>query len=231
MTDTSPSRHEIAAMIAERYGCHAVLLYGSRARGDHDSTSDHDLLGLRDEGPPLHEVFTWRGAAIDVFVESEAAVAGELGPEWMRLHGAIVLHDEKGRGAALRERVAAAYARTPAPATATEAATLRAWADKMLARLAEPDPVLAGLRRAELLTQLIEIHCTLGGRRWFGPKAGVTWLRQHDRAVYDAYVDALDPAATPAALGRLVAQVFATPAADGDGSAGSASAAPPAPSP
>ena len=44
MTDTSPSRHEIAAMIAERYGCHAVLLYGSRARGDHDSTSGDDLL-------------------------------------------------------------------------------------------------------------------------------------------------------------------------------------------
>ncbi|WAS95652.1 nucleotidyltransferase domain-containing protein [Nannocystis punicea] len=214
----TPSLSDIAAMIAGRYGCHAVLLYGSRARGDHEADSDHDLFALRDAGPSLHEVFTWRGAAIDVFVESDAAVAGEPAPALLRLHGAVVLRDDHGRGAALLQRIAAAHARPPATTAATEVATLRAWADKMLVRLDDPDPVLAGLRRAELLTQLLEIRHGLVGRRWSGFKEGVAWARLHDRAVYDAYRDAVAPSATRTALQHLVDLVFSP--ADSGGSAG-----------
>lgn len=214
----TPSLSDIAAEIAERHGCHAVLLYGSRARGDHGADSDHDLFALRDAGPSLHEVYTWRGAALDVFVESDAAVAGEPAPELLRLHGAVILRDEQGRGAALLGRVAEAYARGPEPVGAAEVATLRAWTDKMLARLEDPDPVLAGLRRAELLTQLIEIRHSLRGRRWSGLKEGVAWLRAHDRDVYDAYRDAVAPQAAATQLRRLVKRVFSP--AGSDGSAG-----------
>jgi predicted nucleotidyltransferase len=213
-----PSLSDIAAMIARRYGCHAVLLYGSRARGDHEADSDHDLFALREAGPSMHEVFTWRGAAIDVFVESDAAVAGEPAPALLRLHGAVALRDAHGRGAALLRRIATAHAKPPAATDATEVATLRAWADKMLTRLDDPDPVLAGLRRAELLTQLLEIRHGLVGRRWSGFKEGVAWARSHDRAVYDAYRDALAPGATRTELQRLVELVFSP--ADSGGSAG-----------
>ena len=34
----------------------SVILFGSRARGDHRSTSDVDLLGISDEGPIKTEI-------------------------------------------------------------------------------------------------------------------------------------------------------------------------------
>jgi len=33
--------------LQRRHGCHAVILYGSRARGDETSDSDYDLAGFR----------------------------------------------------------------------------------------------------------------------------------------------------------------------------------------
>jgi len=63
-------------------------------------------------------------------------------------------------------------ARAGAPGE-VEAATLRAWVDKMVGRLADADRVLAGFRRAELLAQLPEVYFTLRGRWWLGPKAGL----------------------------------------------------------
>jgi predicted nucleotidyltransferase len=189
-----PSLDEIAAMIAARHGCHAVLLYGSRARGD--------------AGAEVHEVYTWRGAAIDAFVVADAAVAGEPPGELMRLHDAVVLRDEHGHGRALLQRISARYERGPGAPGEVEAATLRAWVDKMVGRLTDADRVLAGFRRAELLAQLPEVYFTLRGRWWLGPKAGLAWWRAHDPAVHAAYAAALAPVADDAlaAVARMVVE-------------------------
>jgi predicted nucleotidyltransferase len=37
------------------YGCHTVILYGSRARGDATAESDYDVLGVRDSGEAIRD--------------------------------------------------------------------------------------------------------------------------------------------------------------------------------
>jgi predicted nucleotidyltransferase len=41
---------EIVQTLTVDHGCHAVILYGSRARGDFQSTSDWDVAGIREVG-------------------------------------------------------------------------------------------------------------------------------------------------------------------------------------
>ena len=40
----------ITQELCDQHGCHTVILYGSRARGDATEASDYDILGIRDSG-------------------------------------------------------------------------------------------------------------------------------------------------------------------------------------
>ena len=40
----------VSNMLVRDHRCHAVLVYGSRARGDHTPASDLDIMGLRNGG-------------------------------------------------------------------------------------------------------------------------------------------------------------------------------------
>src|SRR5258707_8653048 len=42
---------DIVQTLTGDHGCHAVILYGSRARGDFQPTSDWDVVGIRETGP------------------------------------------------------------------------------------------------------------------------------------------------------------------------------------
>ena len=44
-----------ALAIADAHGCHTVLFYGSRARGDADEGSDVDLLCIWDDGLAIRD--------------------------------------------------------------------------------------------------------------------------------------------------------------------------------
>jgi predicted nucleotidyltransferase len=41
---------EIVQTLTVDHGCHAVILYGSQARGDFQPTSDWDVAGIREAG-------------------------------------------------------------------------------------------------------------------------------------------------------------------------------------
>ena len=42
---------EIVQTLTADHGCHAVILYGSRARGDFQPASDWDVAGICEAGP------------------------------------------------------------------------------------------------------------------------------------------------------------------------------------
>src|SRR5437763_11370230 len=97
---------EIVQTLTVDHGCHAVILYGSRARGDFQSTSDWDLAGIReaDATAPLRVARAFHGAWLDAFVYAEAAFT-VIEPELLRFLPARILVDERRFAQALLERV------------------------------------------------------------------------------------------------------------------------------
>lgn len=49
----NPFLISITKRFKEGHGCHTVILYGSRARGDFNDSSDWDVIGFREVGQSL----------------------------------------------------------------------------------------------------------------------------------------------------------------------------------
>jgi predicted nucleotidyltransferase len=195
---------EITRLLVDRHKCHTVILYGSRARGAADESSDWDVLGVRAEGPSIREALSLGDAWLDAFIHPESHFE-KLDEGTLRFLGGRVLVDQHGFGKRLLERVAAFEKQGPPP-LADEAA-IRAWYPKMLARIARGD-IEARYRRAWLRFDALEAWFRLR-RMWYrGPKESFAYLAAHDPAAYAVFARALDPAATDDDLAALVASVL-----------------------
>jgi predicted nucleotidyltransferase len=66
---------EIVQTLTIDHGCHAVILYGSRARGDFEFASDWDVAGIRegDATAPLRVAHAFHGAWLEQSVLAQPA--------------------------------------------------------------------------------------------------------------------------------------------------------------
>lgn len=199
---------DLQALVSElrdRHGCHTVILYGSRARGDATAESDYDVAGIRVGGPSVRDARPWRDSYLDAFIYPEAAVT--TGSE-DRLHwlGGRVLLEREGLGQRLLAELAAVEAVGPKPLAEDDAATRRVWLGKMVERAARGD--LEGhYRRAWLLFQALEDYFALRGRWYRGPKESFAWLAAHDPETLAVFEAALAPDASIKALHTLAERV------------------------
>ena len=124
---------EIVRTLTVDHGCHAVILYGSRARGDFQPTSDWDVAGIREGGEtaPLRVARAFYGTWLDAFVYAEAALT-VVDPEMLRFLPARILVDERGFAKALLERVDALDQEGPPLLPEGEDEMVRVWYLKML---------------------------------------------------------------------------------------------------
>lgn len=202
MGDRDPVIDEVIA----RYEPRAVILYGSRARGDHGPTSDWDVLvvvpGVADGKDVRDTAWGWLDARI-------VGVAELADPE-KRLHlreGRVLL-DPEGIAADLLARTQAAWASPPKPISDDERAARIGWLIRTVERAAVDD-VIGRYRRAWLLTDALEWSWTLQGRRYPGPKQAFAEMRAHDPAAYAIWDAALAPGAEIAAVRALVDRIAA----------------------
>ena len=201
---------EIVQTLAVDHGCHAVILYGSRARGDFQPTSDWDVAGIReaDATAPLRVARSLHGGWLDAFVYAEAAFT-VIDPEMLRFLPARILVDERGFAKALLERVDALDQKGPPLLPEGEGEMVRVWYSKMLERIARGD-LEAKYRRVELLFQGLEDYFKLRGLWYRGPKAGLPWLARHDPETHMAFARALEPQASLDDLHALVQRALPT---------------------
>ena len=201
---------EIVQTLTADYGCHAVILYGSRARGDFQPTSDWDVAGIREAGAtaPLRVARAFHGTWLDAFVYAEAAFT-VIDPELLRFLPARILVDERGFAKALLERVNALDQKGPPLLPEGEDEMVRVWYAKMLVRIARGD-LESKYRRVELLFQALDNYFKLRGLWYRGPKAGLPWLARHDPESHTAFARALDPHASLEDLRALVQRVLPT---------------------
>jgi uncharacterized protein len=199
---------EIVQTLTVDHGCHAVILYGSRARGDFQSTSDWDVAGICEAGAtvPLRVARAFHGAWLDAFVYAEAAFA-VADPELLRFLPSRILVDERGFAKSLLERLATLDQQGPPPLPEGEDEMVRVWYAKMLLRIARGD-LESKYRQVEMLFQALDNYFKLR-RLWYrGPKAGLPWLATHDPETYAAFARALEPHASLEDLRALVQRVL-----------------------
>jgi len=205
-----PNANAIAATalaIADAYGCHTVVLYGSRARGDVDEGSDVDVLCIRDDGASFRDSRVIDGVYFDVFVYPRDAVA-TVDVALLRILGGLVLRERDGEGTALLSRVRDRFDRGPDPLPADDQTARIVWAHKMLTRIQSSDSVEADYRRMELAVQALEDYFLLRTLWYRGPKVAFPWLLTHDDAAHQAFEAAMQPGAGPDALAALVSAVY-----------------------
>jgi predicted nucleotidyltransferase len=195
--------------LAARHGCHTIVLYGSRALGTATAESDYDLLGVRAEGEATRDAQIVDGFFLDAFVYPEKDL-DDKGPTLLQLRGGVVLREERGIGTRLLSTVSSALAAPPAPLSEAEARMRRVWCQKMVVRIRRggPEDVEAHHRRAQLLSEAIEILFELRGRRYLGPKESLRWLRENDPQTHRIFAEALAPGAPVEALERMVERVL-----------------------
>jgi len=178
---------EIVQTLTIDHRCHAVILYGSRARGDFQLASDWDVAGIREGGATatLRVARAFHGAWLDAFVYSEAAFT-VIDPELLRFLPARILVDERGFAKTLLERVDLLDQQGPPPLPEGEDEMVRVWYAKMLVRIARGD-LESKYRRIELLYQALENYFKLR-RLWYrGAKAALPWLARHDPETHAAF--------------------------------------------
>jgi predicted nucleotidyltransferase len=196
-----------ALAIADAHGCHTIILYGSRARGDADTGSDVDLLCIRDDGPAIRDSRVIDGTYFDVFVTPPAAVATPDVP-LLRILGGRVMRERDGAGTALLDRVRARFDKGPEPLPADEQQARVVWAHKMLDRIRASDRSEGHYRRMSLVVQALEDYFELRAIWFRGPKVAFPWLLTHDEVAHQSFDAAMQPAADHDALVALVDAVY-----------------------
>lgn len=201
-----PVLRDIVHFLTKKQGCHTVILYGSRARGAGTATSDYDVAGIRTRGAKSRVAKKVKGAYWDIFIYPERDLR-KLGSRLLDWRGAQVVCERGDFGRRLVRRVEKLVAQPFEPAPAYEIAVTREWARKQLARIAVKD-VHGLFRRSELQTAAIEHYFEIRKKRYWGPKAGLLWLEEHDPATYCLFARMYGKPGDEAALRALVKRVY-----------------------
>jgi len=197
----------LAVTIMRAHGCHTVILYGSRARGDATAHSDVDLLCVREGGDAMRDARVVDGIYVDAFIYPEATLSS-VDPSHLRLLGGVVIRERSGFGTSLLAEVRALHDRGPSPLPDDERQALVVWSRKMIDRFRGQYGLDADYRRMSLLLQALEDYFALRGAWFRGSKEAFAWLRRHDEAAYASFERAARPGASDAAFTSLVETVY-----------------------
>jgi len=173
-----PILDSIIQVLKDKYRCHTILLYGSRARGLTTPTSDYDVIGIRRKGEKTRIAKKQNGYFWDVFVYAEKDLR-KLGDQYFSWKNATILYQDGPYGRNLLKRIEnllkTPYKRQPK----YEIDVTQVWAQKELERCRMKD--IQGLfRRAEFQAALIEHYFFIRQKRFLGPKEGFAWMKEND---------------------------------------------------
>jgi len=192
----------ITQYIIKNYSCHTIILYGSHARGDENSSSDYDFLGIRDAGEFERDCHCFQGKFMDVFIYPEKMVLQEE-PSLIRIKDGTVLVQQGSLGDDLLTKIKQIFVKGPSPTPAWEKHEINTWAIKMGQRSKQKD-IEGNFRRHWLLHELLECYFKLRDMWFLGPKESFQWLLKNDLETYQAFDKALDPRATSKNIEHLI---------------------------
>lgn len=152
----------------------AVLLHGSRARGQQHASSDYDLVVVLADPGSHREGLRWRFDGLDLDIDV-------VGPGFWKeprtyLRGGLIWWDQGGRLKDFMERLEGLCRRGPGPLSPAQRLRMAAWLDRMLARGAQEDDLVARFRQAQLLNSLLEVALRLCNQFPQSYRPALAWL-------------------------------------------------------
>jgi predicted nucleotidyltransferase len=206
---SDPILQRLLDILARDHGCHTIILYGSRSRGEATAESDYDLLGIRADGEDTRDARLVDGVFLDAFIKSVKSIEQGV-HSLLHVRSGIALRDPLGLGARLLSDVAKILELPPPEVPQSEIEARRTWCTKMLGRIsrASADDVEAHYRRHWLLVELLELYFVLRRKHYLGSKESFRWLEQNDEDACRAFSAALFPGASVRDIKRLVEVVL-----------------------
>ncbi len=179
-----PRLVKIVNQLKEKYDCHTIILYGSRARGDETAASDYDIIAIRDKGEMERDCRKFEGVFLDVFIYSLEEI--KQPSDFLRIKDGIVICEKNKIGSELLEKVRDCYKKGPIPKSAWEKQVIAVWGQKMLER-ANIGDVEGDFRAHWLIYDLLEEYFQLRDLWYLGPKEAFQWLKANDAAIYGLF--------------------------------------------
>lgn len=177
-----PILDSIVRLLKNKYKCHTIALYGSRAHGLTTPTSDYDVFGVCRRGERTRIAKVQNGFYWDVFVYSEKDLI-KLDDQHLNWKNARLLYQENSYGTKLMHRVQSHVKKPFKRQPKYEIAITKVWAQKELERCRMRD-IQAHYRRSEFLAALIGHYFFMRQKRFWGPKAGFAWIEKHDAKTF-----------------------------------------------
>lgn len=172
---------KIVNQLKEKYDCHTIILYGSRARGDETLASDYDVVAIRDKGEMERDCRKFEGVFLDIFIYPLEEI--KQPSDFLRIKDGIIICEKDRIGSNLLEKVKDCYKKGPIPKPAWEKQVIVAWGQKMLERANLKD--IEGNYRAHwLIYDLLDAYFQLRDMWYLGPKEAFKWLKSNDAATY-----------------------------------------------
>ncbi|MFI4937409.1 MAG: GNAT family N-acetyltransferase [Candidatus Berkiellales bacterium] len=191
--------------LKEKHHCHTIILYGSRARGDHTDISDYDIIAIRDEGQMERDCRVFEGAFLDAFIYSVADL--EKADEFiLRIKDGIVLCQKGDVGENILAHINGMIAKGPTPIPSWEKQVIITWHDKMFDRATKGD-IEGNFRRVWQLYDLLESYFKLRDRWYLGPKEAFAWLNDNDKIIYDLFDNVLKNPTDLRIIRKLINQI------------------------
>ncbi len=191
--------------LINKYKCHTVILYGSRARGDFTDVSDYDLMGVARGKNKLRLAEKRKGKYLDVFIFPEKDLE-KVGEQHLYMKGAKVLYQKNKFGTKFLIKLNKALKKTYRPLSSDELKTIRTWVYKMLERIEKGD-VEALYRRSWLHQSLLSDYFHLRKKRYWGSKESFQWLKENDIKTYNLFESVLNQPSNLKLLRKLIDRV------------------------
>lgn len=196
---------KIIADLQMKHDCHTLILYGSRARDEHNVSSDYDIIAIKDRGDFERDCRIFNGFYLDAFVYPEAMLEN---PEQnlIRAKDGIVILQKNHVGNDLLQKIQLIYESGPPKTPAWEKHEIPAWLNKMVQRGKEED-VEGNFRLHWLLHDSLECYFKMRDLWYLGPKESFKWLRENDEIAYQAFDAALESSAHINKIADLIKKI------------------------
>lgn len=188
-----------------KYGCHTIILYGSRARGEPNNTSDYDIIAIREKGDFLRDCKMYDNFYLDAFIYSEEAIKN---PDisLVRIKDGVVILQKESIGDILLKEIKNIFDKGSPKTAAWEKHEIITWTQKMLQR-AKVNDIEGNFRLHWLLHDLLECYFKMRDNWYLGPKESFRWLKANDPAAHAAFETALKSNACFSDVEKLIYHV------------------------
>lgn len=195
--------NKLLVLLKKEHHCHAVILYGSHARGDANTKSDYDLAGFGNVKLRIAKKIYGKYADIVIFPDRNLR---DINEAHLQLNGGKLLFDKAGFGKKVLEKVKRIGNQNPTPLSKNESQFMKVWAYKMFERSMGND-VESAYRRTWLVTSLLEDYFRLRNKRYLGPKQSFSWLKKFDKRTFKQFEMVLLGPSASTPLKKLVDRV------------------------